>query len=133
MRAHVQLQPEGGVARPEADAALVLFREMHQAGVAPLGLGVLEDLLAKVALEVGLGRQFLVDDPDVVLEAVLLGAPLPAKVAHQPSGVGALFIAIIWLTHQSQGEIGPDHKGMGQMSDLHLTICLRGVKCNKEG
>ena len=31
-------------------------------------------------------------DPDVVLQAVLLGAPLTAEVADQPAGVGALII-----------------------------------------
>ena len=34
-----------------------------------------------LALEVGLGRELLVHDPDVVLQAVLLGPPLPAEVA----------------------------------------------------
>lgn len=46
VRAHVQLQPEGGVAGAEADGALVLLREVHEASVAPLRLGVLEHLLA---------------------------------------------------------------------------------------
>ena len=49
MRAHVELQPEGGVARPEADGALMLLREVHQAGVPPLRLGVLEHLLAELS------------------------------------------------------------------------------------
>ena len=68
----------------------MLLREVYEARVTPLRLGVLEHLLAVLALEVGLGRELLVDDADVVLQAVLLGAPLPAKVADQPAGVGAL-------------------------------------------
>ena len=46
VRPHVQLQPEGRVARPEADGALVLLREVDEARVPPLGLGILEHLLA---------------------------------------------------------------------------------------
>ena len=44
VRPHVQLQPEGRVARPEADGALVLLREVDEARVPPLGLGILEHL-----------------------------------------------------------------------------------------
>ena len=43
-----------------------------------------------LALEVGLGRELLVHDPDVVLQAVFLGPPLPAEVADQTAGVRTL-------------------------------------------
>ena len=43
-----------------------------------------------LTLEVGLGRELLVHDADVVLQAVLLRPPLPAKVAHQPARVRTL-------------------------------------------
>ena len=43
-----------------------------------------------LTLEVGLGRELLVDDADVVLQAVLLRPTLPAKVAHQPARVRSL-------------------------------------------
>ena len=43
-----------------------------------------------LTLEVGLRRELLVHDADVVLQAVLLRPPLPAKVAHQPARVRTL-------------------------------------------
>ena len=46
--------------------------------------------LTHLTLEVGLGRELLVHDADVVLEAVLLRPTLPAKVAHQPARVRTL-------------------------------------------
>ena len=53
VRPHVQLQPEGGVARPEADGALVLLREVDEARVPSLGLGILEHLFTILQKERG--------------------------------------------------------------------------------
>ena len=48
------------------------------------------DMTTHLTLEVGFGRELLVDDADVVLQAVLLRPPLTAKVAHQPARVRTL-------------------------------------------
>ena len=43
-----------------------------------------------LTLEVGLWWELLVHDADVILQAVLLRPPLPAKVAHEPTRVRTL-------------------------------------------
>ena len=48
------------------------------------------DKTTHLTLEVGLRRELLVHDADVVFQAVLLRPPLPAKVAHQAARVRTL-------------------------------------------